>query len=180
MEVTDPQVQTLADIVSEFAMRWYKESLGTRLLVIYGLTGCGKTRVARGLASWASAVAFTRFCEQKLAGVTEIPSVQFVDWGNIALRERMEERDFLIWLAEADRDSMLVIDDIGTETDPFKTGVPIQRLCDVLNRRAGKFTLITTNVPAELWSEKWDARVSDRLLRGSTVLSLNLQSFITT
>jgi DNA replication protein DnaC len=108
-----------------------------------------------------------------------IPSVAFYEWRDIGMTERMDERSFLTWLETADAESLLVLDDIGTETDRFKSGDATCRLCDLLNRRENKFTVLTTNIPPADWLAHWDARVSDRLLRNSAVVLIRAPSFAT-
>ena len=176
LEACHDDVQRLADAASAFCGRWFRSAEGVRLLVVTGEPGCGKTHVARRVAGWAQASAFTAWAESRSPSPS-IPAVRFVEWADAANPERMEERDFLRWLGDVDGDSMLVVDDSGAETDRFKGGVPIARLTDMLNRRAGKFTMLTTNKPPALWPEQWDERVTDRLMRRSEIVVMSAPSF---
>jgi DNA replication protein DnaC len=65
---------------------------------------------------------------------------------------------------------LLVIDDIGAEHDPSKSGV--NKLCQILSRRETKFTVITSNISPAHWPERFDTRIADRLLRNSEVIEL--------
>ena len=75
-------------------------------------------------------------------------------------------------MADACRADFLVIDDIGAESDRYKSGEAIDKLCQILSRREGMFTVVTTNVEPSNWSALLDARVADRLLRKSVVVDM--------
>lgn len=95
----------------------------------------------------------------------------------MANTQRTDETAFYAWLDEVRGCSLLILDDVGIETDVFKSGLPTARLCELLNERVGKFTVITTNVPLGSWAPRWDARVEDRLLRDSMVFEMAAPSF---
>ena len=178
LEVTHPDVQIVATAVSAFCGRWFRDEFRKRLMVISGNSGCGKTHIARRVGGWAQAVAFQRFIDQRSSSAGAVPEVKFSEFNEVANAESMIEKEFLGWLVDVNTASMLVLDDIGAETDRFKTGIPAARLCQILNRRAGKFTLITTNLNPDKCAEMWDARVEDRLNRDSLVLLMQTPSFI--
>ena len=138
------------------------------MLVITGKSGCGKTRVAHAIYDFCNAVAFDSYCKNEgWVKETHTPSVHFDSWSriNTAIANKNEEplRD----LFEMD---CVVIDDIGAETDSFKVGA--DRLCQVLSKRERMFTVITTNIPSDQWSERMDSRISDRLIRNSVVVEM--------
>lgn len=66
--------------------------------------------------------------------------------------------------------AMLILDDIGAEHDPSKCGA--EKLYMVLERREWKWTLITTNISASHWEQRFERRISDRLLRNSAIVDL--------
>lgn len=66
--------------------------------------------------------------------------------------------------------SLVIVDDLGTETDQFRSGAPTQRLCELLNACERKHLWATTNVPPAGWAAKWDQRVEDRLLSADVVV----------
>lgn len=177
MEDTHPDVAHLAIETGRFCNRWFCGDEKNRLLVLVGGTGCGKTHVAKRIARWVSAVSYERWLH--LGSGDALPEVAFVDWCHVATPQRTSEDRFYDWLTEHAEDSMLILDDVGTEVDAARSGAPTARLCTVLNQRAGKFTLITTNVPVASWAARWDARVEDRLLRGSVVIENTAPSFTT-
>lgn len=72
----------------------------------------------------------------------------------------------------------VLMDDIGAEVDRYKTGHVTAILRNALDLRARRFTLVTTNIAPDAWTSTWDARVADRLLRDSVIVSLaNTQSY---
>jgi len=94
-------------------------------------------------------------------------SVERVLWSRVA--DEIKENGFNLFesLMAAD---IAFIDDIGAEHDPW--GQVTAKLCQILTRREDKFTMITTNYGPVDWTAKFDARISDRLLRGSDIVDL--------
>lgn len=134
------------------------------LLVLAGGTGCGKSHLARGVYRWTSAIAIDAWA----AGYwpRQVPSTAFLDWpGFVESDQDGVARD----LAEAD---LAVLDDVGAEVDRFKNGAPTETLRRFLELRAGRFTVVTTNVPVSQWDKRWDARVADRLYRRSFIVDM--------
>jgi hypothetical protein len=95
------------------------------------------------------------------------PSVVEIDWLTVASPEKCDDRTFESVIRDIDEAALVLVDDIGTETDQYRTGIPTQRLCHLLNRCEGKWLWINTNVEPSAWSNKWDVRVEDRLLGAS-------------
>jgi DNA replication protein DnaC len=77
------------------------------------------------------------------------------------------------WFDDVCNADIVFIDDIGAEEDRFRSGTPTRILGDLLGALEPKFTFITTNIAPAKWSERWDGRVEDRLLRrNATVCNL--------
>lgn len=179
MESHHPDIQSAADGIMRFCVRWSKLiPRSPTLVVIQGESGCGKTHIAKRVAKWARFVAPKVWSESAIKS-HEIPRVQFIDWMSVCSPEKVDDRSFMEMLHEIDGDSLTILDDVGAEADRFRSGVHIERLCMVLNRRERKFTLITTNHPPEHWSSCFDARVSDRMQRDSLVIEMRCPSFTT-
>lgn len=71
------------------------------------------------------------------------------------------------------RAEALFIDDVGAETDKFKTGDGIEELRLMLDEREKKgWTVMSTNVKKAMFGVRWDSRVRDRFLRGWTIIDL--------
>lgn len=96
-----------------------------------------------------------------------VPSTFFAPWSQISGAD--EEAKGGIWIDAASAD-LVVLDDVGSEVDQFKSGRPTENLRLMLEERATRrrgFTLITTNVLRKSWPERWDARIADRLIRNA-------------
>lgn len=149
-------------------------------VVVFGPTGSGKTRVAKRLASWAriaTPAAWENRCKTAGRLVPMPGSPVFIDWQAFASPETCTDREFdAVILHEIEPASMVIIDDLGTETDQYKTGTPIRRLTLMLNRLEQKFWWATTNARPSEWEQRWDARVEDRLL-AATAIEVNAPSF---
>lgn len=145
------------------------------MTVVSGSVGTAKTRCGRALHHYCGVVAKETF-DRGNWGTSALPRSMFIEWLTVASPETCDEREFDTIVREAERASIVIIDDIGTETDRFRTGVPTQRLCHMLNRIEKGFAYITTNKKASVWAETWDARVEDRLL-GGQLIEVNAPSF---
>lgn len=95
-------------------------------------------------------------------------SVERVLWSRMADEIKAQGLNMFEALMSAD---IAFIDDIGAEHDPW--GEVTAKLCQILSRREDKFTMITTNYGPLDWGKKFDARIEDRLLRGSDVVDLS-------
>lgn len=134
------------------------------LLVLIGRSGCGKTHLAKASVRTANRLALDGWEQGHWPG--HVPSAVFCDWPSFVdsdadgVAKDLEEADFA------------ALDDVGAEVDRFKTGKPAEILRRFLSLRAGKFTIVTTNVPELVWNQKWDERVADRLYRNSLVVDM--------
>lgn len=75
-------------------------------------------------------------------------------------------RDGKYWIVEDLADANLVfLDELVTEHDP--SGFAKDKLCELLSRRIGKWTIITSNLTLSKLSEL-DTRISSRMIRGGS------------
>lgn len=169
-------MQRLASKAQEFAFQWLNRDSGRRMRIVIGSVGTGKSHTARALNKWATFVAHEAWVRQWHKHSDGLPRVVRVDWSVVASPESCVRREFDDWCQDVSEASMIILDDVGTETDQFKSGVPTERLTHVLNRCEGKFVWINTNVGPEDWSKRWDARVEDRLLAGECI-TVNAPSY---
>ena len=165
-------MEKLACVAQAFAWAWFR-SQPQKFHTIVGDVGCGKTHVSKKIAFWAQRVAYERWQRTKLG--SDLPTVLFSS-ARILSPESYKEDAFREKLAEMAGASMVIIDDIGTETDQFKTGIPARRLAEIMNLLEGRFLWMTTNIPAGSWSQRWDKRVEDRILSG-VVVNVNAPSY---
>lgn len=148
------------------AAEWYVRALSVndmskgRGIVFSGSPGCGKTKTARSLYQFSEA----NGAELIAAHKTYHWSSLWIDWPNVAEAKNedvFEEYQYRIQTAR-----FIVLDDVGSETDQFRSGMPAARLRRVLSMFEGKplrWVVITTNADYGQLVEKYDARAADRL-----------------
>jgi len=165
-ETVHAEVAELARIAENFAKRAASnDPTGPRLLVLGGGCGTGNTHVARAIVRYFNAVAVTVW-ERGRWPSHVVPSAAFVEWPEIAEAEPGGNSN--LW-ASAVATDLLVLDDVGAESDRFKSGLPVANLARILNSRERRWTCITTNFPPDFWAERYDKRVADRLHRRATL-----------
>lgn len=169
LELTHPQLQLAADAVHTFAFAWFRHER-PRKLVLYGPSGCGKTALARALFRWARASSSTA-----RERTPECPfRIEFIRWQEIS--DQLEDARSSVsgLLGDTIDHSLLIVDDIGAESDRFKSGKVIDALGYLLTRRQDRgFTILTTNIPPTAWKDKWDDRVNDRLMRDAEIIDMS-------
>lgn len=167
MDVTHPKIQTLATQVEAYCKRFIHQGAGAKQLVIQGDSGNGKTHAAKQIYNWSRAVSMCAF--ETLGTWSRPPSSMLVAWPSVSDGFKEGEFGIVKDLCETD---LTVIDDIGAESD--RSQIATDKLCQILSQREGKrWTVITTNIQPELWGEKFDVRIADRLLRDSTFIDLD-------
>lgn len=162
-----PELQKLADEAEAFAGRWFKNDTRKSLLVIVGKFGTGKTHTAKSIFKFCSLASMAAF-ETKKWGEHKFPICTFLSWPEVA--NELAEKQFGA-IDDAIEHELVILDDIGAENDPWK--VCSDRLCQVLSKRERKFSVVTTNVSPENWTERFDGRINDRLLRNSVVVDIS-------
>lgn len=167
MDVTHPEVQVMADAAEVFCRLWFKNDHSKPMLVLAGNPGCGKTHVAKAVYKFAVKMAMAAF-DSRAWGERSVPSSRCLSWPLVC--SEINEKRYGLVEDLIDHD-LAVIDDVGAENDPWK--VCADRLCQILSRREGRFTLVTTNIQPKDWAERFDARISDRLFRQSMVVDLS-------
>lgn len=166
LEVITPGVQVMADEVAAWCRR---VSLNTRnsgrLLVLSGAFGCGKTVMLQAAVGYLQDIRMIKLGDTWKSRPMQIMTVMWPDFLHRVLELKSE--DAMQELKDAD---VIFLDDIGAETDRFKSGEPARVLGDVLSFVDAKFVFITMNVPPDQWATVWDGRVEDRLLRNGSVI----------
>lgn len=127
-------------------------------IVIAGTPGSGKTHALKRVKRWFESHKIDMYVTGHWSSP---PTPLFIDWGRL-----MEQREDWPWedaLAESAAAGVVLIDDVGSEVDKFKSGQNTSRLRQMLSACEKKWLLLTTNVTREDWTKVYDERVADRL-----------------
>jgi DNA replication protein DnaC len=127
----------------------------------------GVMRFARAAAEMSASMAYHK----------SPPVIVFAHWPTLA--RHISEGKEPMWsvLYDSLEADLLLLDDIGAESDKYKTGETTDGLCQLLTARADKWTVITTNIERIEWSTHFDSRVADRLQRNAEVVEMSAGSY---
>lgn len=148
----------IADSVMGWCNRCGTQKRKGTLLVLSGDSGTGKTMMAKNIYHWA-----VGNNEAMYKHWLKYPSYKWIDWVNW-WRKYQSGHGFYDFDDMCEED-ILFLDDIGAESDRYKSGESTALLCQLLGKRERLFTVVTTNIPRQHWAEKFDKRVADRLKR---------------
>jgi DNA replication protein DnaC len=157
-----PSVDRLAKTIEWFCRACLRNNRSKgHQLVLAGGAGVGKTHCARIAATYIGERQIDAYSRGWLNG-TSLYSPAFVRWNEIADAKDHDWDAILTQLIIPAR--VVIIDDVGAETDQFRSGVPNNRLKTVLDDAERKWLLVTTNVPKARWEAEFGVRNADRLL----------------
>lgn len=171
-----PKFQTLNDAVlesmviaaAEFEGKFSNEQYPFKpcWLSFVGTSGTGKTFLANSIYTWAATCPHLTFHKTLLSGISK----RF--WPKLVTRLRDGEYWAIDDLSES---NFVFLDEIAVEHDP--SGFAKDKLCELLSRRVGKWTLLTSNLNLEKLGEM-DARIPSRMIRdGSVVVDCSTTDF---
>lgn len=153
----------------EFAWDWFYKR-NPRCLTICGESGVGKTYFMKRLEAWAGSM---RMQAWEVGGWKGNPPLIWrVYWPDLvaSYQDQGKWDDLLPSLAEP---SLLLMDDVGKESDRYKSGDNKRILISVLSHRQYKWSVISTNKRPENFSKDWDFATEDRLFRnGGNIVNL--------
>lgn len=140
-----------------------------RVLVLSGPKGCGKTTAA----AWLAAQDVTARLPGDREDDRRAPEPMFLDVSKLARLSRYKAED----VEPLESCSLLVIDDLGMEYADEK-GSFLATLDGIFNARyaAGLYTVITTNLPAKTFKERYGERIADRIREVGRFVELNGKS----
>lgn len=164
-----PKHDAMCIEVHRIAMDWFNRR-GPRCVVLCGESGVGKTMVMRNLYAWCGAVKITAW--QRGGWPGNPPQSWMVYWPDVvaSYQDQGKWDDLLPSLAEP---SILFMDDVGRESDRFKSGDNKRILLSVLSHRQYKWTVVSTNKHPSKFPEDWDFATEDRIYRnGGQVVNL--------
>lgn len=136
-------------------------------MAVYAPQGVGKTKAGKRMVRTFNSYAVDLWKNQ-VWRVGRVPSAKFCDWSKVSVGDEDDWKDFLYEIRDVD---FLVLDDVGSEVDRFKTGEPVDRLRQVLNQWEHRWLYLNTNSPKEQWANQWDNRIVSRLNQ-ATYISL--------
>jgi DNA replication protein DnaC len=158
-----PSLNALAVSVERFCSRWVYNHRPMLLLVLAGDSGTGKTHSAKAIHRFATAASMSAYDLGHWRNGP--PDVSYCAWAEFI------DAESSMWERQLIETSMAILDDVGSESDRYRSGASVDRLCRILSARDGKSTVITTNLGVEEWAAR-DKRVADRLLRGSDYVKI--------
>jgi DNA replication protein DnaC len=143
------------------------------VLIIHGPNGCGKTHLAKAIHRLFNANRFKIgpvHCDATTESESEvkIADSRFVHWPTVIDGIKKEQWLIFEWCVV---EYLIVLDDIGAEHDP--SGIGLEKLYLIINRRERKHTLITTNYPPSEWESKFERRIASRMFRNATHIDLS-------
>lgn len=158
MEANHPQLEALENSIYGFCRDYARCPRRGRRMILYGENGCGKSHTANRVNHWANRIAMHIPLVDADQGIRLADSV-IVNWPTVVDGFKTGQWD----LEDLFECSLLIIDDIGAEHDPSRVG--IEKLYLLLERRAQKWTLLTTNIHPANWETRFERRIADRLFR---------------
>lgn len=158
--------------MSKAVEKWAKAAIQNKaswrhLFVLCGKNGTGKTMCLDGVHDYFKASRVTLWELRKWE--RDLPELTRIKWHKIAALDRFDDVEIF---EDVTRPELCLLDDVGSECDRFKSGLPTSNLAYILDARRDKWTFITTNVLPEEWSAHWDRRVADRLHRNSVIITI--------
>ena len=163
-------MQKAADAVQRFANGYLLRLADCGKLILCGDTGNGKTMMGAAVYRWASRIGFYAW-ENGFWKVQ--PSACFHRWQ--ALSDQIETGgSFAGVLDPILENQLIVVDDIGAETDRYRSEKSLDALSYLLSQtEEAHWLLLTTNFKPSQWRERFDERIEDRLLRDAVVCDLS-------
>lgn len=140
-------------------------------LTFLGSSGAGKTHLVQSIYKFFNDVA--GWYKRKDCGAMNCHRGQFLYWPNFC--DEMKNGDYSRGV-DLREDWLVIIDDIGAEHSI--TANANKQLSNILNDRAGKWTVVTSNKSLEQIKTDMDTRIASRLIRnGSALLHVDVKDF---
>lgn len=144
-------------------------------LVLSGGTGCGKTRLAKRALRVIRETSLDAYNAGFWGGRGRTCAVAQADWPKLVeITDDADYEDAARDLREAD---VVLLDDVGAETDRFKSGAPASRFRRILSDLENKWVIITTNLMPDQFLGRWDARVASRLSAANVFNASNIPDY---
>ena len=152
-----------ADLTNRFIDRFLMNDISKGTWrILSGNPGCGKTHLARCVY---------RSCFKHLVDAKESrksnhsPEITFIRWPELG-GDATNDSEFSVFLKNslvgAD---LVIIDDIGSDTDAYRAGRNVNRLQIILDRCENKWLFATSNLTTDGFQEVYGDRIASRLKR---------------
>lgn len=176
LTLNDPHLVRLRDAGVQFCLDMASKSKAAYWLVLAGVSGTGKTHIAKACVRF-----FTRNLDtlrDETKGSEEktryVRRGGFKNWPEAMIE--MIGGDYT-GLRQLNDDWLVCLDDIGAEYAGNRE-LSNSKLYEVFTARESKFTIVTSNLSVKQISETLDRRLASRLLRnGSVVIDVQTQDF---
>lgn len=147
------------------ALRWLYAVANRQTIKPCWFTVCGRS----GIGKTMLATALFNYCLRNFKSISKdtgdrVSLFEFYKIGAATLADTFRIAGYNGYAEQAD---LLFIDDIGAEKDT--TGYAKGKLCELLCRRVNKWTIITSNLTLTELGERYDARISSRIIRGENI-----------
>lgn len=150
-----------AAALARWTERWIKAAATnakpSRWVVFCGKAGSGKSHALRAAHAFLRAHGGALWPRWWKAGP---PGVRMATWSKVVSVGPGHWADFE---EEVHAARFVLLDDVGSETDRFKSGEPAERLRLVLDLCRTKWLLISTNLTRETFAKAFDSRIQSRL-----------------
>lgn len=148
--------------LAKFTEAWIKAAAQNKRdrgtwMVLAGPPGVGKTHALK---------AARRFLENHSVDLwhecfwRNPPSILWATWSRVVALDKDEWED---WIYDLRRANIVILDDVGSEVDKYKTGEPAERLRVALDISEHRWMLMSTNLMPDQWATAFDRRVQSRL-----------------
>lgn len=154
----------MVKLLARWTERWIKAAatnehpIATRWVLFAGPTGAGKTHCLKNSYAFMRAHAgalWPKYYRQP-------PALKWVNWSKAMQLEKHGWDEFEAEVREA---RMVFVDDLGSETDRYRTGEPAERLRVFLDLCEAKWLMATTNICRQDFEKTFDIRTQSRIER---------------
>jgi DNA replication protein DnaC len=143
-------------------------------LVISGGTGTGKSSLAKAACDFFNIHSVDLWFEGLWSCGGKTPEAVMVDSAALAT---MEDKACETYLDDIGRCQLIVLDDLGSETDRFRSGTPASRLRRLLEQSQNKWLIATTNTAKADWPIVFDNRVASRLSAARIITTTGIPDY---
>lgn len=152
----------MQETMAKWAERFIKraatnDSAGKRWMAFIGKSGTGKTHAASRIYH------FLRAHNVDLWSLRYYPTPPSAHWIRWSAAIDLGPLGWGDLLEDLHRSKFIFLDDVGSEVDKYKSGLPAERLRTALEICKNKWLFLTSNLTRDRFGKAFDARVLSRL-----------------